>query len=195
MFNTSILPKTRLALSCDQALLSFSWVSRFPAGKANRKVSHLGQFGYCTCAHELRTVANRTMIIPLRLRFLGVDILTRSRQIGNFCFEKKVDVSAKKVDGKLFTFFGIKLYVITTCKCLNVRLYGSQVQFPWLLDHPQIVTLGTQFRRRSFTKTTKGIGSNLVPCGIPPLTCSDADEDDSKQKKTEIYPVKNRQPT
>ena len=39
--------------------------------------------------------------------------MKRSRQIGNFCFGKKVDVSAKNVDGKLFTFFGIKLYAIT----------------------------------------------------------------------------------
>ena len=45
-----------------------------------------------------------------------------------------------------------------------------------------IFTLGIQFERRSFTKTTKGIGPNLVPCGILPLRCSDADDDDSKRK-------------
>ena len=45
--NVRIFPTTRLALSWDQALLSFSWVNRFPFGKANRKVSYLVQY-LCT---------------------------------------------------------------------------------------------------------------------------------------------------
>ena len=45
--NVRIFPTTRLALSWDQALLSFSWVNGFPAGKANRKVSYLVQY-LCT---------------------------------------------------------------------------------------------------------------------------------------------------
>ena len=45
--SSRILLKTCPALSWDQALLSFSWVNRFLAGKANRKVSHLVQY-LCT---------------------------------------------------------------------------------------------------------------------------------------------------
>ena len=44
--NTRMLPITCPALPWDQALLSFSWVNRFPAGKANRKVSFRTEFVY-----------------------------------------------------------------------------------------------------------------------------------------------------
>ena len=52
--STHILPKTCPALSWDQALLSISWVNRFQAGKANRKVSHIVQYlcNWITCACE-----------------------------------------------------------------------------------------------------------------------------------------------
>ena len=45
--NTCIIPKMCPALSWDQALLSYSWVNRFQAGKVNRKDSHLVQY-LCT---------------------------------------------------------------------------------------------------------------------------------------------------
>ena len=59
--STLILPKTCPALSWDQALLSFFWVNRFRAGKANRKVSHLVQHlcTWITCACE----STLTMIV------------------------------------------------------------------------------------------------------------------------------------
>ena len=44
--NTRILPITCPALRWDRALRSFSWVNRFPAGKANRKVSFDTEFVY-----------------------------------------------------------------------------------------------------------------------------------------------------
>ena len=47
--NIRIFPTTRLVLSLEQALLSFSWVNRFPANS--------------TCVPELRVLANRTMIV------------------------------------------------------------------------------------------------------------------------------------
>ena len=53
-----ILAKTCPALSWDQAMLSFSWVNRFQASKANRKVSHLMQY-LCTgitCAWESNVI-------------------------------------------------------------------------------------------------------------------------------------------
>ena len=62
---TRILPKTCLALSWDQALLSLSWVSRFQAGKANRNVSHLVKY-LCTCIEpELSNVINVMIVSSL----------------------------------------------------------------------------------------------------------------------------------
>ena len=56
--NTLILLKTCPGLSWDQALLSFSWVNRFQAGKANRKFSHLVHylFSWITCACESNVI-------------------------------------------------------------------------------------------------------------------------------------------
>ena len=45
--DTCIISKMCPALSWDQALLSYSWVNRFQAGKVNRKDSHLVQY-LCT---------------------------------------------------------------------------------------------------------------------------------------------------
>ena len=51
--SSRILPKTCPALSWDQALLSFSWVNRFQAGKANWKVHPFIVQYLCTCnAHS-----------------------------------------------------------------------------------------------------------------------------------------------
>ena len=47
--SSRILPKTCPALSWDQALLSFSWVNRFQAGKANWKVPRFIVQYLCTC--------------------------------------------------------------------------------------------------------------------------------------------------
>ena len=58
---THILPNTHPALSCDQDLLSFSWVNRFPAGKVNWKVLYLVQ--YVSLILELLVLSNRTMSV------------------------------------------------------------------------------------------------------------------------------------
>ena len=51
--SSRILSKTCPALSWDQALLSFSWVNRFQAGKANWKVPPFIVQYLCTCnAHS-----------------------------------------------------------------------------------------------------------------------------------------------
>ena len=66
---TRILPKPCPALSWDQALLSLSWVKRFPAGKANPKVCHLVKY-LCTCIEpELSNVINVMIVSSLTCVF------------------------------------------------------------------------------------------------------------------------------
>ena len=71
---TIILSKTRPAISWDQALLSFSWVNRFPAAKANRKVSHFIVQYLCTwitCTCESINVCDITRTLNSTLRPCG----------------------------------------------------------------------------------------------------------------------------
>ena len=68
---TLTLSKTRPAISWDQALLSFSWVNRFPAAKANRKVSHFIVQYLCTwitCVYESINVCDITRTLNSTLR-------------------------------------------------------------------------------------------------------------------------------